>query len=216
MRSKKITAAVLGIVLTLGLVVSGCGNSGTSSDGSAKAETKKDGYQVVNIGFPSAGYQWAEGALAVAEEKGYLDDRVLVIYLPDCHESIAGIVAGRIRERYYRPVYVLTDSEDGVKGSGRSIEAYHMFEELIKCSDLLTKFGGHRQAAGLSMEPGKAHRKRSAGEGFNRYGTSIFQHYRTVYRRAGTVRTIWKRQCQAGICGAECRTLICQNNRQRA
>lgn len=61
--------AVLGIVLTLGLVVSGCGNSGTSSDGSAKAETKKDGYQVVNIGFPSAGYQWAEGALAVAEEK---------------------------------------------------------------------------------------------------------------------------------------------------
>ena len=74
MRSKKITAAVLGIVLTLGLVVSGCGNSGTSSDGSAKAETKKDGYQVVNIGFPSAGYQWAEGALAVAEEKGYLDE----------------------------------------------------------------------------------------------------------------------------------------------
>lgn len=74
MRSKKITAAVLGIVLTLGLVVSGCGNSGTSFDGSAKAETKKDGYQVVNIGFPSAGYQWAEGALAVAEEKGYLDE----------------------------------------------------------------------------------------------------------------------------------------------
>ena len=74
MKSKKITAAVLGIVLTLGLVVSGCGNSGTSSDGSAKAETKKDGYQVVNIGFPSAGYQWAEGALAVAEEKGYLDE----------------------------------------------------------------------------------------------------------------------------------------------
>ena len=100
--------------------------------------------------------EWAvEEAVHIVEEKGYLDDRVLVIYLPDCHESIAGIVAGRIRERYYRPVYVLTDSEDGVKGSGRSIEAYHMFEELIKCSDLLTKFGGHRQAAGLSMEPGK-------------------------------------------------------------
>ena len=93
--------------------------------------------------------EWAvEEAAHIVEEKGYLDDRVLVIYLPDCHESIAG-------ERYYRPVYVLTDSEDGVKGSGRSIEAYHMFEELIKCSDLLTKFGGHRQAAGLSMEPGK-------------------------------------------------------------
>ena len=63
--------------------------------------------------------EWAvEEAVRIVEEKGYLDDRVLVIYLPDCHESIAGIVAGRIRERYYRPVYVLTDSEDGVKGSG--------------------------------------------------------------------------------------------------
>ncbi len=78
-------------------------------------------------------------------------DRVLVLYLPDCHESLAGIVAGRIRERYYRPVYVLTDSKDGVKGSGRSIEAYHMYEELNKCRDLLTRFGGHRLAAGLSM-----------------------------------------------------------------
>ena len=72
MRSKKFTAAVLGIVLTLGLVVSGCGNSGTSSDGSAKAETKKDGYQVVNIGFPSAGYQWAEGALRSEEHTSEL------------------------------------------------------------------------------------------------------------------------------------------------
>ena len=75
MKSKKITAAVLGIVLTFGLVVSGCGNNnGASSDGSAKAETNKDGYEVVSIGFPSAGYEWAEGALAVAEEKGYLDE----------------------------------------------------------------------------------------------------------------------------------------------
>lgn len=79
------------------------------------------------------------------------DDRVLVIYLPDCHESLAGIVAGRIRECYYKPVFVLTDAEDGAKGSGRSIDGYHMYEELNKCKDILTKFGGHRLAAGLSL-----------------------------------------------------------------
>ncbi|WP_448863536.1 single-stranded-DNA-specific exonuclease RecJ [Dorea sp.] len=80
------------------------------------------------------------------------EDRVLVIYLPDCHESLAGIVAGRIRESYYKPVFVLTDAEEGVKGSGRSIDGYHMYEELNKCKHLLTKFGGHRLAAGLSLE----------------------------------------------------------------
>lgn len=78
-------------------------------------------------------------------------DNVLVIYLPDCHESLAGIVAGRIRENYYKPVFVLTDAEEGVKGSGRSIDGYHMYEELNKCKELLTKFGGHRLAAGLSL-----------------------------------------------------------------
>ena len=80
------------------------------------------------------------------------EDRVLVIYLPDCHESLAGIVAGRIRESYYKPVFVLTDAEEDVKGSGRSIDGYHMYEELNKCKHLLTKFGGHRLAAGLSLE----------------------------------------------------------------
>ena len=78
-------------------------------------------------------------------------DKVLVVYLPDCHESLAGIVAGRIRETYYKPVFVLTDAEEGVKGSGRSIDGYHMYEELNKCKELLTKFGGHRLAAGLSL-----------------------------------------------------------------
>lgn len=78
-------------------------------------------------------------------------DKVLVVYLPDCHESLAGIVAGRIRENYYKPVFVLTDAEEGVKGSGRSIDGYHMYEELNKCKELLTKFGGHRLAAGLSL-----------------------------------------------------------------
>lgn len=91
-------------------------------------------------------------AVDIVENTVVGKDKVLVIYLPECHESLAGIVAGRIRERYYKPVYVLTDSEDGVKGSGRSIEAYHMYEELNKCRHLFTKFGGHKLAAGLSLE----------------------------------------------------------------
>ncbi len=82
-------------------------------------------------------------------------DRVLVIYLPQCHESLAGIVAGRLRENYYRPVFVLTDGKEGVKGSGRSIEAYHMYQELSKCSELLKKYGGHKLAAGFSLEKEK-------------------------------------------------------------
>lgn len=79
-------------------------------------------------------------------------DKVLVLYLPDCHESLAGIVAGRIRERYYRPVFILTDGESEVKGSGRSVEDYHMFEALTGCKELLTRFGGHKLAAGLSLK----------------------------------------------------------------
>lgn len=84
-------------------------------------------------------------------EKGDCGDKVLVVYLPECHESLAGIIAGRIREQYYRPVFVLTKGEEGVKGSGRSIEAYSMFDELTKVSGLFTKYGGHPMAAGLSM-----------------------------------------------------------------
>ena len=91
-------------------------------------------------------------AMAKVEQTDIREDKVLVIYLPDCHESLAGLVAGRVRENYYRPVFVLTDSEDGVKGSGRSIESYSMYEELTGCGDLLTKFGGHPMAAGLSLD----------------------------------------------------------------
>ena len=92
-----------------------------------------------------------EEAVEMVEHTDLKNDRVLVIYLPDCHESLAGIIAGRVRERYVRPVFVLTKGEEGVKGSGRSIEAYHMFQELVKCKELLTKFGGHPMAAGLSL-----------------------------------------------------------------
>ena len=93
-----------------------------------------------------------EKAKHQVEATGMLADRVLVIYLPDCHESLAGIVAGRIRETYYRPVLVLTDAECAVKGSGRSIDAYNMYEELSKCKELLIRFGGHKLAAGISLE----------------------------------------------------------------
>lgn len=84
-------------------------------------------------------------------ESLYADDSVLVVFLPECHESLAGIIAGRVREAWSRPTFVLTRGEDGVKGSGRSIEAYHMYEALCGVQDLLLKFGGHPMAAGFSL-----------------------------------------------------------------
>ena len=93
-----------------------------------------------------------EEAVRQIESSSWKDDQVLVVYLPECHESIAGIIAGRIKERYYRPTFVLTKGETGVKGSGRSIEAYDMFAEMSRCRELFTKFGGHELAAGLSLE----------------------------------------------------------------
>lgn len=99
-------------------------------------------------------------AVNLIETTSLKDDRVLVVYLPDCHESIAGIIAGRIRERYYRPVFVLTKSEDGVKGSGRSIDSYDMFAQMCRCRALFTKFGGHKLAAGLSLEEDNVQRFR--------------------------------------------------------
>ena len=89
-------------------------------------------------------------AIAQVEER-YMGDKVLVVFLPDCHESLAGIIAGRIRESYHKPVFVLTDGEEGVKGSGRSTEAYSMYDEMCKCRECFSKFGGHPMAAGLSL-----------------------------------------------------------------
>ncbi|HHV11714.1 MAG TPA: single-stranded-DNA-specific exonuclease RecJ [Clostridiales bacterium] len=94
-----------------------------------------------------------EKAIAIIEGSDIKDHKVLVVHLPDCHESIAGIIAGRLRERYHKPAIVLTDAESGVKGSGRSIEAYNMYEELSKCRGLCLKMGGHPMAAGLSLIP---------------------------------------------------------------
>ena len=93
-----------------------------------------------------------EKALALLEEGEYDKDRVLVLYLPDVHESLAGIIAGRIREKTGKPTFVLTKGEEGVKGSARSIENYHIYDEMTKCKQFFTKYGGHKMAAGLSME----------------------------------------------------------------
>ena len=103
-----------------------------------------------------------EQAVDLIENTSLKEDKVLVVYLPDCHESIAGIIAGRIREKYYRPVFVLTQGEEDVKGSGRSIEAYNMFEEMNKCRALFTKFGGHKLAAGLSLKEENVERFRES------------------------------------------------------
>lgn len=90
-------------------------------------------------------------AVSIVEAEGLDKDQVLVVFLPSCHESLAGIIAGRIREKYGKPTFILTRAEDGVKGSGRSIDSYNMFEALMECKDLLGKFGGHKMAAGLSL-----------------------------------------------------------------
>lgn len=96
--------------------------------------------------------QGVEEAMALLETGAYDEDRVLVLYLPNVHESLAGIIAGRVREKTGKPAFVLTKGEEGVKGSARSIESYSVYEEMTKCSHLFTKFGGHKMAAGLSLE----------------------------------------------------------------
>lgn len=108
----------------------------------------------LNVSRKNMTVSFADEAIEIVR-KNYPEDKVIVVYLPSCHESIAGIVAGRIREKYYRPTIVLTaDAEGGVKGSGRSIDNYDMFEELSAVKDLFTKFGGHKMAAGMSLPLG--------------------------------------------------------------
>nr|WP_315104331.1 single-stranded-DNA-specific exonuclease RecJ [uncultured Catonella sp.] len=91
-------------------------------------------------------------AAEIAESPEYLNDKVLVILVPDCHESIAGIVAGKIKEKFYKPTLIFTYAERGIKGSGRSVEDYNMFEEISKCAECFSKFGGHPMAAGFSLK----------------------------------------------------------------
>lgn len=96
--------------------------------------------------------QGTEEAFQIIQRDKLYDDKVIVVYLPQCHESLAGIIAGRVREMYYRPTFILTKGEDSVKGSARSIEQYNLYEEMCKCEELFIKFGGHKLAAGLSLE----------------------------------------------------------------
>ena len=93
-----------------------------------------------------------EKAYKLIESSNLKNDRVMVVFLPECHESLAGIIAGRIREKYHKPTFVLTRGEKSLKGSGRSTENYSMYEELVKCDSLLVQYGGHPMAAGLSIE----------------------------------------------------------------
>ena len=106
--------------------------------------------------------EYAAIAIEQVENTELKDDKVLVVYLPDCHESVAGIIAGRVREKFYRPSIVITKAEDGAKGSGRSIEGYNMFEEISKCGKLLNKYGGHPMAAGISLDIDKIDEFRKA------------------------------------------------------
>ncbi|MEG0962955.1 MAG: single-stranded-DNA-specific exonuclease RecJ [Lachnospiraceae bacterium] len=114
------------------------------------AEYAKDLYDL-NANRKEMTEKGIQEAIELLECSDWKEDKVLVLYLPSCHESLAGIIAGRIREQYNRPVFVLTKGEECVKGSGRSIEEYSMYEEMTKCKDLFLKFGGHHMAAGLSL-----------------------------------------------------------------
>ena len=118
-----------------------------------EAEELAGDLKALNDSRKSLTVKGTEDAIRFIEESELKKDRVLVVYLPDCHESLAGIIAGRLRERYFKPCFVLTDGEEGVKGSGRSIPGYHMFEEMSKVRELFTRFGGHPMAAGLSLPP---------------------------------------------------------------
>lgn len=147
----------------IGFVIGPCINAGGrldtakralelfASDDKETADRLAGDLKALNDSRKELTKEGVEEAIHQVLETGRRSERVLVIYLPDCHESIAGIIAGKVKERFYRPTIVLTDAEDGIKGSARSIPGYNMFEELSKVSELFTKFGGHPMAAGMSL-----------------------------------------------------------------
>lgn len=136
------------------------------AESEAEAETLAKSLKQMNDMRKDLTEEYLKEAVSLVESGAYGDDKVLVAYLPECHESIAGIIAGRLRERYLKPSFVVTDTEEGAKGSGRSIDAYNMYEEMTKCRELFTKYGGHRQAAGFSMAQENVEKFRQA---LNRY-----------------------------------------------
>ncbi len=159
LEGKKLTAYHIGFVI--GPCINASGRLDTAkralellgAESQAEAEKLAGDLKALNDSRKDLTAKGTAEAIRLVEETSLGQDKVLVIYLPGCHESLAGIIAGRIRERYFRPCFVLTDGEEGVKGSGRSIPGYHMFEEMTKVAELFTKFGGHPMAAGLSIPP---------------------------------------------------------------
>lgn len=121
------------------------------TDDQAEAVTIAGELKELNDSRKGMTLQGTQQAVEMIESTDLKKDKVLVVYLPDCHESLAGIIAGRLRERYHKPAFVLTRTEEGVKGSGRSIDAYHMYDKMSECKELYTKYGGHKLAAGVSM-----------------------------------------------------------------
>ncbi len=154
---KRLTGYHVGFVL--GPCLNATGRLDTAARALAMFRTQDEGealtiageLKALNDSRKEMTLQGTEQAIEMIEGTAIKEDLVLVIFLPDCHESLAGIIAGRIRERYHKPVFVLTRAEEGVKGSGRSIEAYHMYDKMSECKELFTKYGGHKMAAGVSM-----------------------------------------------------------------
>lgn len=157
LEGKKLTAYHIGFVIGPCINASGRLDTAKRALRLLEAETKEEAEELagdlkaLNDSRKGLTAKGTEEAIRLIEETELQKDRVLVVYLPDCHESLAGIIAGRLRERYFKPCFVLTDAEEGVKGSGRSIPGYHMFEEMTKVKDLFTRYGGHPMAAGLSL-----------------------------------------------------------------
>lgn len=154
----KITAYHIGFVLGPCINASGRLDTAVRSLALLNAQTKEEAAKLagdltaLNQSRKALTEKGKKEAIQLIETTELKNDRVLVVYLPECHESLAGIIAGRIREKYHKPAFVLTKGEKSAKGSGRSIESYSMYEELVKCADLMVQFGGHPMAAGLSIE----------------------------------------------------------------
>lgn len=158
LEDSKITAYHIGFVLGPCINASGRLDTAARSLALLNAPTKEEAAKLagdltaLNQSRKALTEKGKEEAIQLIETTELKNDRVLVVYLPECHESLAGIIAGRLREKYHKPAFVLTRGEKCAKGSGRSIKSYSMYDELVKCADLMVQFGGHPMAAGLSIE----------------------------------------------------------------
>lgn len=158
----------------LGFVIGPCLNASGRLDSAKKGlelllmeddeEAKNLAQEIVDLNDARKNMtkEGVDRAINIIDSTDINNDNILVVYIPDIHESLAGIVAGRVKEKYNKPTIILTKSEEGVKGSARSIEEYNMFEELLACKELLDKFGGHPMAAGLSLQEDKVDELRIA------------------------------------------------------